>query len=126
MIDIQKQIEYWRAGAAEEWKFAGHVLDEGDIRLGLFFIHLSLEKIIKARVCKKTGCLAPQTHSLLKLFEATGLVISQEDREFLGEMTQYNIAGRYPDLSKVLPPPVSVKEIRQKAERIYIWLLSQL
>jgi HEPN domain-containing protein len=126
MVNVQKQIDYWRAGAVEEWKFAGHILDEGDVRHGMFFVHLSLEKIIKAHVCKKTGGLAPQIHTLLKLLDTAGLVISQEDREFLGEMTQYNIAGRYPDLSKTLPPPVRVEEIRQKAERIYSWLLSQL
>jgi len=126
MLDIQKQIDYWRKGAAEEWELATHLLDEDRIRHGLFLLHLTIEKAIKAHVCKKTGDVAPKSHNLLQLAEIAGLVVSQEESDFLGELSLFSIEGRYPDFYGELPLAQDVRRIRQETERIYLWLLSQL
>jgi len=37
MVDIQKQIAYWRNGAREDWAVAEELIGNGRIRHGLFF-----------------------------------------------------------------------------------------
>ena len=51
MIDAEKQIVYWRKGAEEDIAVARELLEKKRIRHGLFFVHLSLEKMLKAHFC---------------------------------------------------------------------------
>ncbi|MBN1575069.1 MAG: HEPN domain-containing protein [Chitinispirillaceae bacterium] len=126
MIDIQKQIDYWRTGAAEEWDIAADLFSNGRTRHGLFFLHLTLEKIIKAHVCRTTGKVAPKLHNLVRLAELTGIQFTDDDRKFLAIMLRFNIEGRYPDSYEDLPSASSVDQIRQQCDRMYKWLLQQL
>ncbi|NCO95976.1 MAG: HEPN domain-containing protein, partial [Armatimonadetes bacterium] len=52
MIDVEKQVAYWRDGAKEDWEVAQELVDRGRTRHGLFFGHLALEKLLKAHVCR--------------------------------------------------------------------------
>ena len=111
MVNIEKQIAYWKTGAAEERTIAADLFVKGHTRHGLFFLHLTLEKIIKALVCKKIGDLAPKDHNLVRLIEKAVLPLSEEDRSFLSGMTRFNIEGRYPDSYEELPSSASIDTI---------------
>ena len=50
MVNTEKQIAFWRQGAAEDWEVADALVDRGSARHGLFFAHLALEKALKALV----------------------------------------------------------------------------
>ena len=39
MIDIEKQIAYWRIGAGEDWQAAKQLVNSRKTRHGLFFAH---------------------------------------------------------------------------------------
>lgn len=67
MIDINKQINYWRNSAIEDWEVARELLKSGRVRHGLFFAHLAIEKLLKAHVCRSTKDLAPRIHNLVRL-----------------------------------------------------------
>lgn len=54
MVDIEKQIAYWKTSAEEDWAAARRLLAGGMTRHGLFFAHLSLEKLLKGLVCRRT------------------------------------------------------------------------
>jgi hypothetical protein len=54
MVDIQKQVDYWRDGSADDLRVAQKLIAEKEIRQGLFFTHLSMEKLLKALVCRNT------------------------------------------------------------------------
>ena len=69
MIDINKQITYWRESSKEDWEVALELVGNNRYRHGLFFAHLALEKILKAFVCKETNELAPKIHNLIILAE---------------------------------------------------------
>ncbi len=125
MLDIKKQIEFWSKGSEEDWKVGIHLIEEGSIRHGLFFIHLSFEKILKAHVCRKIVDLAPRTHNIIRLWESTGLLLTKENAQFLATLNKYNIEGRYPDTYQELPDSGQIKEITIKGERIYTWLRKQ-
>jgi HEPN domain-containing protein len=125
VIDIQKQINYWRNGSQEDWEVAGELIEHGRTRHGLFFAHLALEKILKAHVCRVTDDLAPKTHNLARLAQLAGLAFSETQQIFLARFDQYQLEGRYPDK---LPQPLKIDEAKQeleKAEEILQWLINQ-
>lgn len=114
MVDIQKQIDYWKTGAYEDWQVAQELISLGRIRHGLYFAHLSLEKMLKAHVCRDTQGLAPRIHPLLRLAERIGLRLSEEQRVFLARFDRYQIEGRYPAM---LPPAPDIETARLELSR---------
>lgn len=125
MIDIEKQIAYWQNSSSEDWEVACELIDIGRTRHGLFFAHLSLEKMLKAHVCRTTNDLAPKLHSLPRLAELSQLSLSAAQRSFLFGFDRYQLEGRYPDQ---LPKPLEVDEAKQllkDAEEILRWLIQQ-
>ena len=85
MVNIDKHISYWRKGAEEDFEVAKQLVDSGKIRHGLFFLHLSLEKIIKAHTCRNTSDIAPKLHNLSVLAEMSGIALQQEQLDFLAK-----------------------------------------
>lgn len=69
----------------------------------MFFAHLTLEKTIKAHVCKATSELASKIHNLVRLSQIAGLTLSEDQIDLLAEVSEFNIEGRYPEM--LLPPP---------------------
>ena len=126
MIDITEQIRYWQKGAQEDLDAAKQLVGNEKIRHGLFFAHLAVEKILKAHVCKTTQKIAPKFHNLIRLAEVSGLSIPEDTIDFLAEMNEFNLEGRYP-----VPfiCPVSSPEAQsyiEKTEEILQWFIQQL
>ena len=69
----------------------------------MFFVHLALEKMLKARVCRATRDFAPRIHALVRLAELGSVILSDDRKDMLTEMTKYNIVGRYPVASGLEP-----------------------
>lgn len=110
MINVDKQVAFWRQGAAEDWEVAGVLVERGSVRHGLFFAHLALEKALKALVCERTRELAPRLHNLLRLTELAELSLDPEHIDLLAEMNVFSLEGRYPD---ALSAPPTAEEARQ-------------
>lgn len=126
MVNIDKHISYWRKGADEDFEVATQLVDSGKIRHGLFFLHLSLEKIIKAYICRNTGDIAPRLHNLSVLAEMSGIDFQQEQLDFLAEMNPLNIEGRYPDTWGPLPSRAEANTLVEQSGEILLWLMNQL
>jgi len=92
----------------------------------LFFVHLALEKMLKAHVCRATRKVAPKIHSLYALAEKTRLTLSEEDKDVLAEMNRFNIADRYTDSLDPAPPKARAMEHLRTAEKMLKWLKNQL
>ncbi len=54
-------------GAMEEWVVANELLTLERTRHALFWTHLTLEKMLKAHVCRQTKAVPPKIHNLLTL-----------------------------------------------------------
>jgi HEPN domain-containing protein len=67
MIELERQIAYWKSGAFDDLETAKVLIDKDRLLHGLFFCHLVIEKIIKAHVDKQTKEFAPRTHNLFHL-----------------------------------------------------------
>jgi HEPN domain-containing protein len=92
------------------------------ILFGLFFVHLALEKIIKAHIWRVKKKMPPRIHNLIRLSEVAGLTLDENNRNILAEVNEFNIEGRYSDL---LMPPPSLEEARQylqRAKGTFEWL----
>ena len=107
MIDVEKQIDFWRGSSLEDWQVAHELVDNHRLRHGLFFAQLAMEKLLKAHVCLTTQDLAPRIHNLVRLAEIAKLELNISQIETLAEMSTFNIEGRYPD--SILPRPSSKK-----------------
>lgn len=97
-MDIEKVIQYWLTTAADDLTAAEHLFQSRDYTHALFFGHLYLEKVLKARVVQVTGEHAPISHNLRYLAEKAGLNLSAEQLAFLTRVTEYAIKVRYPDM----------------------------
>jgi HEPN domain-containing protein len=126
MIDIDKQIAYWRRGAQEDWIVARELVDSGRIRHGLFFAHLALEKALKAHVCRRTRDLAPRIHNLVRLAELAGITPSQDQIDVLAEANAFSIEGRYPELLTPPPTPTQAQTYIARAKEVFQWLMRLL
>lgn len=126
MVDIDKQISYWKENADEDWAVAWQLLESGRIRHGLFFAHLALEKMLKALVCKHTKDLSPRIHNLNRLLSLTGIEASSERSDVLAEMNAFHIEGRYPESLTKPPTKEETARYMKRAEEVFRWLTSLL
>jgi HEPN domain-containing protein len=125
-IDIEKHTEFWKNSSDEDLEVALQLLDSGKIRHGLFFLHLSLEKILKACVCRKTRDMAPKTHNLVRLADLLDVPFEQDQRWFLADMNPYNLEGRYPQTINPLPDKIEVKRLVENTRSTIQWLKKKL
>ncbi len=126
MIDINKQIAYWRDGALDDWEVARELVRNGRTRHGLFFAHLALEKLIKAHVCRHTQDLPPRIHNLVRLAEMSALVFDQDQRDIMAEMNAFTIEGRYPDVFISPLPQDEAEHYLNRVEKVFKWLMNPL
>ena len=125
MIDIQKQIQHWRNGAAEDWQVALELVDLGRTRHSLFFAHLAIEKTLKAHICRVTNDLAPRIHPLLRLAELAKSGFSQQQLDFLARFDRYQLEGRYPDMLPPAPDMETTRNELKRASEMLEWLNQQ-
>jgi len=126
MIDKQKQIDYWMMNAEEDVQTAGLLISQKRILHGLFFCHLTIEKIIKAHFVKVNNEIAPKSHNLIYLSEKSNLIFDDDTNIFLGILMKYQLEGRYPDYNPKIPSIQVVEEYLKKTKELLLWLKMKL
>ena len=126
MVDIAKQVAYWREGAEEALGAARDLAEKHRWGFCLFLAHLALEKLLKAHVCKQMHGLAPKIHNLNRLAELAGLAPSPEQVNLMARMTELQREGRYPN--PLVPPPDAdtARDGLRRTEELFQWLLQTL
>ncbi len=117
-----KRFEFWKYSAEEEINTALILLKKKKLRQSLFFIHLSLEKILKALFIKRKKKHPPITHNLKYLADQLDLELTEERENFLIEATAFNIEARYPDEESPMPELKYAKQKYVEAQEILKWL----
>jgi HEPN domain-containing protein len=123
---IEQQVLYWLRSSRQDLRVADLLLKQRQNRHGLFFLHLAMEKLLKALVCQKTRQLAPRIHSLPSLAERAVVQLSVEQIEFLSAFDRFNIAGRYPDDLVHIPRNPQALKLAQTLKKVYRCLAGQL
>lgn len=126
MVDVPKQVEYWRKSSDEDFAAAQSLLEKGHFRHCLFFAHLAIEKMLKAHVTWQTKDVPPRIHNLIRLAEVANLKLDPERQGFLREFSIYQLEGRYPDFEQVLIDPDLARDETSRAKEMLIWLKTQL
>ncbi|MFC2134973.1 HEPN domain-containing protein [Bacteroidota bacterium] len=125
-MNYDKQIEYWKCGAEEDLETAGILLEKKKIKEGLFFCHLSIEKVIKAIFVQQNNEPAPKSHNLLYLLSKTDISIKESYEEFLGILMKYQLEGRYPDYILDKPDDEAVNKYFETTKELLDWLMKKL
>lgn len=125
-MDIAKQVKYWQEGAAEEIKIAQELHESSYWRQSLFFLHLGLEKIIKAHVSRHIKDIAPRTHNLVRLAQKSGIEPGHGSMEILGEINMFQMEGRYPGSVPIVIDEKMCRKYLKKGQEVYTWYRERL
>ncbi len=96
-MTAQDVAKYWREGADDALATAQALMDAKRYHHALYFCHLAIEKMLKAKIVVATNKPPLPIHDLLRLAEISGLVTTEEQRLWLREVDKFNIAARYDD-----------------------------
>ena len=89
--------------------------------------HQVIEKTLKAYWCATQPEDPPYTHSHKRLADGCGLyaMMSEEQKDFLNTITNYNIEARYPEdkeaLSRILTPQ-KCRAIIDETKQLQQWI----
>jgi len=126
MMNVGKQKSYWLNGAKDDFETAKILIQSKRTLHGLFFCHLTVEKIIKAHVVEQTKRFAPRSHNLIYLSDIAHIVFDEEDEIFLGILMKYQLQGRYPDYNPTIPDKKIVFNYINRTEKLLKWLEAKL
>ncbi len=94
---IKEIVQYWQKTASHDYETMTGLFKIKRYADSLFYVHIVLEKILKAHVVVKTKMPAPYSHNLIKLAEEANLDLTEPAWNLLGEVNRFNIRTRYPD-----------------------------
>lgn len=93
----EELVIYWLDSADIDYQAMESLYEKGNFIWALFVGHLVIEKILKAHYVKNIGENPPQIHNLLKIAEDAHIDLTEEQKDYLLEVTTFNIKARYPD-----------------------------
>jgi len=128
-FDREKTIQYWLEGAEYDLGAADAMFETEKYPYALFMGHMTIEKLLKALVVKKTEEHAPYTHSLPMLVKKTGIGVPKNVSTKLEEFMEFFFEARYPRERKVFYDKCTMKYTKAKMNEIkevYQWLKNQL
>ena len=128
-MEINQQVKYWVVSAGEDYQTMQRNFNNKDYSWSLFIGHLVIEKLLKALYIKNTNEYPPRVHDLVRLANLAVVPASEEQKDILEAITQFNLECRYPDynndfrkkytLEFTSPYVTKIKEMRK-------WLLSMI
>lgn len=90
-------VKIWVDGAVDALDTCDKLFESKKYHHALFFLHLALEKIIKALYISKLDESPPYIHDLKELMVLTKVDIEKEEFKQLEEISKYNVSARYDD-----------------------------
>ena len=91
------EIEYWLTSSKDDLDTANKLYASEKYHHCLFFVHLALEKILKALYIFQKQGPPPPIHDLVRLAEKSGVKVSNDLIYQLAEISTFNVAARYDD-----------------------------
>ena len=125
----KEAVDCWLAGAEDAWDTAKTLLNAKKFDHSLFFLHLALEKIIKAVFIKNNDNHPPLIHYLDRLAEAAGITLGSKQKSQLIEANSFNTSGRYEDYKFKLykkATPEYTKKWHQTGRKLFDYLKGKL
>lgn len=118
-------ITYWLNSSDEDYNVMNSLFEKEHYMWTLFIGHLVLEKLLKAYYAKNVNIEVPYTHDLVKIADLANFVLTEEQSDFLDEVTTFNIKTRYPDYKDRFKKKVT-REFTEaylvKIKEVRLWL----
>lgn len=127
----EEKVHYWLDIAAYDIETAEAMYQTGRWLYVAFMCHQVIEKTLKAYWCATQPEDPPYTHSHKRLADGCGLyaMMSEEQKDFLNTITNYNIEARYPEdkeaLSRMLTPQ-TCRAIIDETKQLQQWIKEKL
>ena len=96
-----------------------------------FMCHQAIEKTLKAYWCGTQSDDPPYTHNHKRLADGCGLYsqLTEEQKDFLNTITNYNIEARYPEDKEALAhtlTPQACQELIDETKHLTQWIKDEL
>lgn len=125
------KVTYWLDIADYDLETAEAMYQTGRWLYVAFMCHQVIEKTLKAYWCGTQPEDPPYTHHHMRLAERCGLYqnMTDEQKDFLDIVTNYNIEARYPEdkeaLARTLTPQVC-RQLIDETKQLMTWIKEQL
>lgn len=120
------QIEYWKSAAKSDLETCEILIDKGKTVHGLFWCHLTIEKLLKAHYVKANNDYAPKTYNLIYLAQKAELLLDESQKDLIGLLLKYQLEGRYPEYKPEVPNIEKAREYFQQTKELFKWLIKKL
>jgi len=122
----KEQILYWVNTASDDLQTADLLISNYRFIHGLFFCHLSIEKLCKAHIVKDTGEVPPKSHNLLYLVSKSDLQLTDDQKDTCSFLMTYHLEGRYPEYYPSSPSTQIVNDLLSKTKELFTCLKEKL
>jgi len=122
-------IDYWRNSSEKDFLTMKNLLRSKDYSWSLFLGHLVLEKLLKAHYVKANQKHPIFIHDLLRLATKAKLTLTEEQKDWLDEITTFNINIRYDNYKQDFHQLCTKEFTHLWVEQIKIlrqWLINEL
>lgn len=127
--NIAAILAYWKESADQDFTTMEHLLETKDYSWSLFMGHLVLEKLLKAVYVKRNQKHALFTHDLLRLSDRLALDLTEEQIDWLDEISTYNLNARYDNYKQDFRNICTKEFTAERIDRIKTlreWLIQKL
>jgi len=127
--NIVKLVQYWIEGSEEDFDTMNILFSNKKYVYTLFFLHLSLEKLLKALFVKTYKVQAPITHNLINLLERLDPKTLLKYEKLLSTLMPYCIEARYPESKELLYKTTTNElavDFMNQAEELKKWITTKL
>lgn len=88
-------MSFWVESGIEDWEMAKKLMADKKYHYALFFVQLSIEKLLKAFHIKNNDDSPLYVHNLVLLAQKAGMELTAVQSEDLKEISSFNIMARY-------------------------------
>lgn len=121
----EEAVKIWLKRSNDDLKLAREIFELKHYNYCLFFCHLSLERILKALIVKKSGKSAPPIHDLARLAKHARIGMDDKLSGELAEITTFNVEARYDTIKLAFYKKATKKYTTEwlwRTEQIHKWL----
>ena len=93
----EKAVKIWVDGSVDALDTCDTLFRNKKYHHSLFFLHLALEKIMKALYISKFDTSPPYIHDLKQIAKITIIKVDKVELSQLKEISEFNVSARYDD-----------------------------
>jgi HEPN domain-containing protein len=126
---MTQEHDQWFQQAEYDLATAGDMLKAGRLYYVLFCCQQAVEKMLKAVYARKLEEVPPRTHQLVRIAEEAKLDLSEEQKDFMRELSAYYVQSRYPGEMEDMESRISedlANRVLKRTQELLQWLRSKI